>query len=326
MTARRVSQDAYYRDVRMVPFDLVKEFAIATAVVGVLVLVASLLLSSPDVPSLTIQRWATDDPVDFATTATAELAGTSESAQYGPPYTDGSNSVQSIGPLAPQQWFGDALHLDTASAFVLDPLRETAGRDPSIADALQKYTSAGDTTRQGWLDAYAGALQNATANAGKVSVAAGSYGPVPTLVDRLLSIAQNGGLDGLLLTSPRFYQTNYTGPLLFMGDGGRLADLAQEQHLLGNQWGMMNETGSYPGQTWLWLYTFWYQIPPFNSSSNADLLVVLVMAVLTALLALVPFIPILRDIPRWIPVHRLIWRNVKDSGGPLRDMRGGPAG
>ena len=27
---------------------------------------------------------------------------------------------------------------------------------------------------------------------------------------------------------------------------------------------MMNETGSYPGQVWLWLYTFWYQIEPFN--------------------------------------------------------------
>ncbi len=33
---------------------------------------------------------------------------------------------------------------------------------------------------------------------------------------------------------------------------------------------MMNETGSYPGQVWLWLYTFWYQVPPFNTSVNAD--------------------------------------------------------
>jgi hypothetical protein len=28
----------------------------------------------------------------------------------------------------------------------------------------------------------------------------------------------------------------------------------------------------------------------------------------TPALALVPFIPILRDIPRWVPIHRLIWR------------------
>jgi hypothetical protein len=33
------------------------------------------------------------------------------------------------------------------------------------------------------------------------------------------------------------------------------------------------------------------------------------------LLALVPFIPILRDIPRWIPLHRLIWRRSASSDG-----------
>ena len=71
---------------------------------------------------------------------------------------------------------------------------------------------------------------------------------------------------------------------------------------------MMNETGSYPGQTWLWLYTLWYQIPPYNGNANADLMVVLTMLVLSLALVLVPFIPGIRDIPRWIPVHRLIWR------------------
>ncbi len=58
-----------------------------------------------------------------------------------------------------------------------------------------------------------------------------------------------------------------------MADGGVLTNRAQQQHLLGPQWGMMNETGSYPGQTWLWLYTFWYQIKPFSTSANADILV-----------------------------------------------------
>jgi hypothetical protein len=32
------------------------------------------------------------------------------------------------------------------------------------------------------------------------------------------------------------------------------------------------------------------------------------MGLLTALLFLVPLIPGLRDIPRWIPIYRLIWR------------------
>ena len=98
-----------------------------------------------------------------------------------------------------------------------------------------------------------------------------------------------------------------------MGDGGYLAGLADAQKLTGSQWGMMNETGSYPGQTWLWLYTFWYQVPPFAGSSNADLGVVLMMTVLSLLLVLIPFIPGLRDIPYWIPVYKLIWRTAPSA-------------
>ena len=60
----------------------------------------------------------------------------------------------------------------------------------------------------------------------------------------------------------------------------------------------------------------WYQVWPFKSGSgllglnsgNADLGIVILMTILTAALALVPFIPGLRDIPRWIPIHRLIWK------------------
>jgi hypothetical protein len=33
------------------------------------------------------------------------------------------------------------------------------------------------------------------------------------------------------------------------------------------------------------------------------------VTVLGPLLAFAPWIPIVRDIPRWIPVHRLIWRH-----------------
>src|ERR1700681_1325141 len=101
------------------------------------------------------------------------------------------------------------------------------------------------------------------------------------MMTALLSFAQGGGLDGALLTSHQFYQTDYTKPLLFMGDDGLLASRAQAQHLVGSQWGMMNETGSYPGQVWLWLYTFWYQIKPFSTSPNADALVMMMMGILS---------------------------------------------
>ncbi len=116
---------------------------------------------------------------------------------------------------------------------------------------------------------------------GSVTVKAGEAGPVPTMMSGLLGLAKSGGLDGSLLTSRQFFQTDYTKPLLFMADGGLLAERAEAQHLLGDQWGMMNETGSYPGQAWLWLYTVWYQVEPFKTSENADILVMLVMGVLS---------------------------------------------
>jgi len=307
MSAAR-DQETYYAGVRMVPYDLVKELALALLGTALLILVLATAFSSPDVPPVTIQSWAQADPVGFEGTAVQELQGQSTSAQYGPPYNHGTGSVQSFGFIQPQEWAGVHLPVDPARDFVLQPLQTASAGNPQLAAALARYRAASPSQRSRWLDAYAHALDKATVRAGQVVVAPGSYGPVAEMLSGLLTIARSGGLDGQLRSSTRFYQTDFTRPLLFLGDGDYFAGLAEKQHLLGSQWGMMNETGSYPGQTWLWLYTMWYQIPPYNSSSSADLLVVLTMGVLTVALALVPFIPGLRDIPRWIPVHRLIWR------------------
>jgi hypothetical protein len=302
------SQQDYYAGVRMVPYDLVKELTLGLIGTLVLVVLLAVVISSPDVAPETIQSWAQKQPVDFVTTVTGELAGTTVSSQYGPPYNGGSASVQSWGPFSPQSWLGVHQPVDSANDFVLKPLRAAAAGTAELSAGLSQYDGASDKDRQAWLTAYAKALQNAKEQDGQVVVAAGDYGPLPVMMASLLQIARAGALDGYLLSNGRFYQTDYTAPLLFMGDGTYLASLAQDQHLLGNQWGMMNETGLYPGQTWLWLYTLWYQVPPYNGAPNADLLVVLTMAVLSLALVLVPFIPGVRDVPRWIPVHRLIWR------------------
>jgi hypothetical protein len=96
---------------------------------------------------------------------------------------------------------------------------------------------------------------------------------------------------------------------MFINDGGYYSNLATAMNLTGNQWGVMNETGSYPGQPWLWLYQLWYHVPGWRNSTNVDLIAIYMTGLATLLLLLVPFIPGLRDIPRWIPVHRLIWRS-----------------
>ncbi len=307
---RNLDQTAYYGNIRTVPYDLIKELTLA--LIGTLVLMTGLtiFLSSPDQPPETIQSWAQNDPVDLVTTAAGELAGTTVSAQYGAPYNDGTSSVQSLGFFSPQAWFGVRQPVDPANDFVLNPLQRASVGNADLSAARASYKNADAKQRQAWLDAYTKALADAkVGDDGKIAIAGGDYGPLPTMMDNLLRLARAGGLDGALVTNGRFYQTDYTLPLLFMGDGGYLAGLAENGHLLGNQWGMMNETGSYPGQSWLWLYTMWYQLPPFAGNANADLMVVLLMALLSLALVLIPFIPVIRDLPRWLPIYRLIWRD-----------------
>jgi hypothetical protein len=308
MISQRSARQTFEQGVRTVPYDLLRELAIAMVVSLVLILGFAFFLSSPDVPSITIQSWAQADPVDFTTTANDELAGTSVTANYGPPYNQGTGSVQSIGPFSPQSWAGVHVNVDQPHDFVINPLKQAASNDTTLGAEIGTYEAASPDQQTKWHDAYATALKDAKVANGAVTVATGDYGPVPAMLGRLVQLAQTGALDGLLLSSNHFYQTDYTKPLLFINDGGYVAGVAHDQHLTGNQWGMMNETGLYPGQTWLWLYTLWYQIPPFNQVSYGDLLVVLVMVLLTTLLVLVPLIPGLRDIPRWIPIYRLIWR------------------
>jgi hypothetical protein len=291
-----------------VPYDIVKEFLIAFLVVLVIVVGLAIVFSSPDEKPVTIKSWSTADPVDFAQTAITELDGTSGVATYGPPYNN-NGSPQSIGPFAPGNWLGVTHPIDTANDFVLAPLRTLPDR-PELDAAISEYTSASSDQQQKWTAAYEKAVGSSDTAFidGALHVPAGAYGPVGPIIEGLTSMARTGALDGALISSHAFYGTDYTKPLLFIADGSYLADLAQNQHLSGDQWGMMNETGNYPGQAWLWLYTLWYQVPPMKTSSNADLQVWVIMMILTLGLIFLPFIPGLRSIPRVTRVYRLIWR------------------
>ncbi len=290
------------------PYDILREATIALGVVLALAVVLTILFSSPDDPPSTIQQWSRTDPVDFVTTATTELDGSSGTGGYGPPYNHNGDG-QNLWFIHLAKWFGVSHPIDTATDFVIAPLRSITGQ-PALQSAVSAYQAAPAKAQAAWTTAYETALGKASAGPnGSISVPGGNYGPLPTMMGSLLNYAQAGGLDGALLTSHNFYQTDYTKPLLFLADGGVIAKRAQSEHLLGTQWGMMNETGSFPGQSWVWLYTFWYQIKPFSTSTNADILVLAVMGVLSLAFILLPFIPGVRDVPRRIPIYKLIWRD-----------------
>jgi hypothetical protein len=286
-------------------YDLVKEFAIAIAVVLGLSLLLAGIFSSPDRQAITLQAWAQTAPNDVVATATAELAGTSTSASYGPPYNNAATGQQ-IGPIQLQKWAGVRIRIDSARELVLNPLASVQG-DSALTDALHTWQQAGTDQQSNWAGHYADAL--ATAPDGNPSqVTTGDYGPVPVLTGRFLQLARGGGLESLLAAPNGFYPADQTRALLLLSDGSYLEDQARAEHLGGDQWGMMNESGNYPGQPWMWLYTFWYQVKPFSTSGNADALVWGLMAVLTLGFVFLPFIPGLRSLPRHLGVHRLIWR------------------
>ncbi len=289
-------------------YDLVKEAVFALLVVTGLVLVLSAVFSSPDVKPVTIASWAAADPKDLLATAVSELNGTSGVATYGPPYTHVAGAGQNlIGHLSLQRLIGVQIPVDPPRAFVLGPLSIPAHTDPTLAQALLAYERAPAAQRLAWANAYAKAVDRG-AGIGH-NLTPGDYGPMPTLMASYLQMAQSGGLDAALTSTGRFYQSNFTKALLFLADGSYLEALAQKQNLLGSQWGMMNETGNFPGQAWLWLYTFWYQIPPFSTSDNADAQIWGLMGILSLAFVLIPFIPGVRSIPKWIPLYRLIWRD-----------------
>jgi len=305
-------------------YDILKEGAIASLVVLVLTFGLASLLSSPDVPPVTVQSWVQVAPDDFLATAASELNGTSETATYGPPYNT-NGSPQSEG-FAPANWFGVTQPINAAQTFVLSPLSKAAPSDPALASALATYNGASPSLQLKWATNYANVVTKVRFVNGAPVVPAADDGPVPVMLASELTLARSGAIDADLLAQQPFYGTDFTKPLLFLEDGSYFGNLATAMHLQGTQWGVMNETGSYPGQPWLWLYQLWYQLPGWRNSTNLDLIAIYMTGLATLLLLFVPFIPGLRDIPRLIPVHRLIWRDSNKQTAERPEPTPEPAG
>ncbi len=278
-------------------YDILKEGTIATAIALALVLIMAAVLSSPDVPSVSVQSWAKVAPADFLGTAAAELNGTAGAASYGPPYNTGTGAVQQVGPVNWQTLAGVTQPVNAAQDFVVTPLQKLAPFSPALAAALTTYTSAPAAQQQKWATAYGDAVTKVKFVNGTPVVPPASDGPVPVMMATELNMARSGALDADLLAQRQFYGTDYTRPLLFIADGEYYAQQAEAMHLTGDQWGVMNETGSYPGQPWLWLFQLWYHVAPFNNSPAVDVWAVYLTGIGTLLLLAVPFIPGLRDIP-----------------------------
>jgi hypothetical protein len=275
-------------------------------VVALLTLILAVLLSSPDAKSSTIREWSRQQPVGFLKTVVYELGGSSGTAEYGPPYNHASEG-QHAAFFSPQKWAGVSHPIDTAKDLVIDPLRANAG--PELQAEISVYARVPLSSKEDALNNAEATLLGYQAGSrqrlspldsdGSLAVWPGEYKDLNQILAALLPLAQSGGLERSLLESHGRHSSDFTKPLLLMADGGWLQRRAKAEHLPSRQWAMMNETGSYPGLPWLWPYALLYQIEPFKSSANADLLVWLVMAALALAFVCVPLIARLR--PRSIP-------------------------
>ena len=138
-------------------YDILKEGTVAVVIAGLLVLLMAGLLSSPDLPPLSVQTWAKASAADFVGTAAAELDGTALAASYGPPYNNGTSAVQQVGPVNWQKLAGVTQPINAAQTFVISPAVEGgadhAGAGHRARHLHQRITRAaaelGDRLRQG---------------------------------------------------------------------------------------------------------------------------------------------------------------------------------
>ena len=212
-------------------YDILKEGTMAGVIVLLLTIALASLLSSPDVPSVTIQTWSRIAPADFLATAATELNGTSETATYGPPYNNVTGSTQSL-LFAPADITGVTQPLNTAQDFVLAPLTTAEGQ-PGARGGPGHLPGRSPAQQLKWANAYATAVTKVKFANDIPVLPAAADGPVPVMLANEMSMARDGALDASMLAKERFYGTNLTGPLLFIEDGAYFADQATAMHLNG---------------------------------------------------------------------------------------------
>ncbi len=180
-------------------YDILKEGTIAAVVILALTFGLAAILSSPDVPSVTIATWARLAPADFLATAASELNGTSLTASYGPPYNT-NGTPQSLW-FAPADILGARKHIDPARDFVIAPLTTFARTNPATAAPLATYKAASPAQQVKWASAYFNAETKVKFVNGNPLVPAASDGPVPAMLASELTLARSGATPGRCCSS-----------------------------------------------------------------------------------------------------------------------------
>ncbi|WP_053960338.1 hypothetical protein [Sulfobacillus thermosulfidooxidans] len=290
---------------KYIPADFAKHLLSTTIVIAILTILLSAIFHEPVRPAIKISQYAREHPLGFVKVAMGDLDGQGEIANYGPPYNNGNGSVQDFV----QRWVGILHPVYPREDFILKPLQYAASINPHFNPPLQQFLAASPSQQTQWERAYNQVLPKAKYINGQIIVPPAPYGPVASLMQDLLQLGQSGLMTGALDRSPADYQFDNQNSLLFL-QGKPLHDAAAKLELKGNQWGIIHEEDApYPGPWWMTIVTAIYQIPFIANASAADALALGSGLVLFLFLMFAPWIPVLNRLPRYLGVHRLIWRD-----------------
>ena len=209
--------------------------------------------------------------------------------------------------------------IDTANAFVVGPLKTMQSADAALADVVGRTPRVAAEV----VDGYATALADDKATALRLPLRATT---ARARDDRRID------LDGAERSArrrcgrrERVLQPELTPAILFLGDGTYFEDLATRAAPHGRPMGDDERNGQLPGPVVALAVLPLLQIEPFASASQrrprhrpdhgiAD----------PPSAHCSPFIPGLRTLPRWIPIHRLIWRDYYARQTPADRLWGLP--
>ena len=295
---------------KMKESDLVKEVSISFVIVLVIILILTFIFRSPVENPVSIRQYAKEYPISFERVEMRNLMGTSQIAQYGPPFNNGQPQQNLFG-ISPEGIIGVITPVNSKYAYVTYPLLQEEKVNKSIKPILSNFQDASHTLQTAWENNYYKALGNAYYINGKVLTSNGNYGPLPYMMSDLLSFGKSGligrSINSLTQGNNNVYTYNFENRLLFL-QGSPLAKIAQKQGLLGTQWGILKEIQSYPGPWWLGFYGTLYQIPPYSTSNSGDLMAFSTFILAFLIFIFLPFIPGLNRIPYLVPVYKIIWR------------------
>lgn len=271
------------------------KYPILALVLFALIVLVAAFVGSPNWPRDTIASVTQQDPGGAILAFTQELDGTAASA---------ANA---------QEWgMGDP-----GQVFVLNPLHQYAPLLGSDAQsAIQSYDAATPDEQHTWATTYDKALATlmpagsgdmegvASPDYAKIGDLQGDFGPVPTLVQADLHLAQGGFLEQYLEAAGSGHSFHLTNIWLY--DHPHLLNTAVAEGLTDDQWGMVKERGFAVGPWYLIIPAVIHVKAPYGATGSGFVIGNLVFAFF--LLFIVPLVPGLRSLPRYLKLYRLIYR------------------